>query len=75
MTASNKTGNRKASNLIRSTALAALLLVLPVGQAGPAGWLGPEPAEAASCKWRVEVCSEIDLVVWKGTVCFEYCHD
>jgi hypothetical protein len=69
MTASNT----KARKLIRSAVLAALLLVLPVAQAGPAGWLGPQPAEAADCKWKIEVCSEVDLVVWKGTVCFEYC--
>lgn len=65
----------KVSKRVRSTALAAVLLVLPVGQAGPARWLGPETAEAASCKWKIEVCSEIDLYVWKGTVCFEYCRD
>jgi hypothetical protein len=58
---------------VRSTVLALALLVLPVGQAGPVPGIGPEPAEAASCKWRVEVCSEVDLVVWKGTVCVEYC--
>lgn len=63
----------KASKLIPSTALAAALLVLPVGQTGPARWLGPETAEAASCKWKIEVCSEINLYVWKGTVCVEYC--
>ncbi len=74
MTASNRS-NRKPSTLIRSTVLAAALLVLPLGQAGPAGWLGPQTAEAASCKWKIEVCSEIDLYVWKGTVCVEYCHD
>lgn len=65
----------KASKLIPSTALAAALLVLPVGQAGPAGWLGPKAADAASCRWRIEVCSEIDIYVWKGTVCVEYCHE
>ncbi|MGH7571023.1 MAG: hypothetical protein ACREMK_04165 [Gemmatimonadota bacterium] len=70
MTASNK-----SSNLIRSTALAVLLLVLPVGQAGPAGWFGSQTAEAAECRWRIEVCSEINIYVWKGTVCVEYCHD
>lgn len=61
--------------LIPSTLLAALLLVLPVGQAGPGAWLGPEAAEAASCKWKIKVCSEIDIYVWKGTVCVEYCRD
>ena len=63
----------RRTRLVRSTVLALALLVLPVGQAGPVPGLGPEPAEAASCKWRVEVCSEVDLVVWKGTVCVEYC--
>jgi hypothetical protein len=59
--------------LIRAAGLACALLVLPVGQAGPGPWPGPEPAQAAGCKWRIEVCSEVDLVVWKGTVCVEYC--
>ena len=59
--------------LVRATVLAAALLVLPIGQTGPVPWVGPEPAHAASCKWRIEVCSEVDLVVWKGTVCVEYC--
>lgn len=63
----------RRTRLVRSTVLAAALLVLPVGQAGRVPGIGPEPAEAASCKWRIEVCSEVDLVVWKGTVCVEYC--
>ena len=63
----------RSTRVVRSAVLAAALLVLPVGQAGPVPGIGPEPAEAASCKWRVEVCSEVDLVVWKGTVCVEYC--
>jgi hypothetical protein len=63
----------RRTRLVRSTVLALALLVLPVGQAGPVPWLGVERAHAASCKWRVEVCSEVDLVVWKGTVCVEYC--
>jgi hypothetical protein len=50
-----------------------VLLVLPVGQVGPVPRIGPQPAEAASCKWKIEVCSEIDIYVWKGTVCVEYC--
>lgn len=63
----------KKFRLVRAAALAAALLVLPVGQVGPVPRIGPEPAHAASCKWRIEVCSEVDLVVWKGTVCVEYC--
>ena len=63
----------RRTRLARSTVLALALLVLPLGQAGPVPGIGPEPAEAASCKWKIEVCSEIDIYVWKGTVCVEYC--
>jgi hypothetical protein len=63
----------KTNNLLKSAALAVGLLVLPVTPAGPAAWLGPETVQAAECKWSIEVCSEIDLYVWKGTVCVKYC--
>ena len=61
------------TRLVRSTVLALALLVLPVGQAAPVPGLGPAPAKAADCKWKIEVCSEVNLYVWKGTVCVEYC--
>ena len=63
----------RRTRLVRSTVLAAALLVLPLGQAGQVPWLGLEPAHAASCKWRIEVCSEVDLDVWTGRFCVEYC--
>ena len=63
----------RRTRLVRTAVLAVVLLVLPVGQVGPVPRIGPQPAEAASCKWKIEVCSEIDLYVWKGTVCVEYC--
>jgi hypothetical protein len=63
----------RSTRVVRSAVLAAALLVLPVGQVGPVPRLGPQPAEAASCKWEIEVCSEIDIYVWKGTVCVRYC--
>jgi hypothetical protein len=63
----------RTTRVIRPAVLAAALLVLPVGQAGPVPRIGPQPAEAASCKWEIEVCSEINIYVWKGTVCVKYC--
>ncbi|HET9582182.1 MAG TPA: hypothetical protein VFP76_05145 [Gemmatimonadota bacterium] len=61
------------TRMVRTAVLAVVLLVLPVGQVGQVPGIGPQPAEAASCKWKIEVCSEIDIYVWKGTVCVEYC--
>ncbi|HZD06497.1 MAG TPA: hypothetical protein VE173_16410 [Longimicrobiales bacterium] len=63
----------KTANLLKSAVLAAGLLILPAGPVGPAGWIGPDTAQASECKWSIKVCSELDLYVWKGTVCVEYC--
>lgn len=60
--------------LVASGVFATALLAGPgPGAVGDLG-LGPDPALAREpCEVKIEVCSEVDLVIWKGTVCVEFC--
>lgn len=64
----------KWKRLVASGVFAGALLAGPgPGAVGGLG-TGPEPAHALPpCEIKIEVCSEIDLVIWKGEVCVEYC--
>jgi len=61
--------------IVTTAVLASALLAGPApGGVGHLG-VGAEPALARlpDCKFKIEVCSEVDLVIWRGEVCVEYC--
>lgn len=61
--------------IVTTAVLASALLAGPApGGVGHLG-VGPESALARlpDCKFKIEVCSKVNLVIWEGEVCVEYC--
>lgn len=57
--------------LATSVVLAGGLLAAPL-EASP-GIPGPDDALASTCRLAFRLCSTIDLGIWQGEVCVEYC--
>lgn len=56
---------------VASALLALAMVVFPAEKSAGTLGLGAGQAEA-SCRIEVTVCSEIDVVVWRGEVCITY---
>lgn len=63
----------KWKSTLASVVLAAGLVAAPVAPSARSLGVGADPAWAIQgCKLEIEVCSEVDLAIWKGTVCVTY---